>query len=163
MIKAEPIKHWPSITKPIDISSSPEPSPEKDSPISFDLISINDNGDRDEPARQFNFCGQVMQYTYEVESITRRTCDVSTLPTTEERIARWNESILGAKTKERRDYYEYKKYLLVDRTKKLQDLFLAELKANPRASRPAPKINYEARESLKQKQNKSKSGDMIAI
>ena len=145
LIKEEPIKHWPSVIEPIHISSSPEPSPEKDSPISVELISINDNGDRDEPALQLNFCGQVKQYTFQVYSITRRTRDVRPLATTEERIAGLDELISGAKTKDRR------KGLLVDRTKKLHELFLAELKANPRASRPAPKVNYVAREFIKEK------------
>ena len=163
LIKEEPIQNWPAISEPLTISSSPERKPEKDDgPLRVDLVSINDNGDRDEKPRQLNFCDQVTQYTYMVDHIKHRTGDTSPLPTTEEPIAKLTDLMFAAKTSELREHYKYKIKLLEARTQKLQDLFMEDIKNNPRAPRrPAAKINHRARQKLIEKN--LLSGVTIAI
>ena len=154
LIKTEPITSFPSIKDPILISSSPEPSPEKEPRIEPTLVTINDNGEGGDTLREVNFRDQVEQFVFTVDSISKCTNGQrSSLPSTEVRLRSVEKKIQAAKTAERKQFHENSKQRLLARAQKVKDLLAEDQKSKATLSKPQqPVIDYEHRQRIKEEE-----------
>ena len=153
IIKEELLKNFPSIVTPIVITDSPEPSPEKEPPITPTIECINDFGERG-PPQEVNFCDQVLRYEFQCDTIKKTIRGrVSSLPSTEERLEMNKKRIENAKSPERREHYKQVKSNLEARSKKVHALNYAEAKAKAALCKTnGPQIDYADREQVKQEE-----------